>query len=278
MHIVFSIYALVLGLLVGSFLNVVISRMPEGRSVAYPPSHCPICGSNIRAYDNIPVLSWLILKGACRDCKSGISPLYPVMELLTGLIALLIFWKYVPSIEALNWANVSAAAYYFGFAATLIAITYIDIRHYIIPDQLSIYAIPFAVLGMLGLDYMGFVGALSWKASVLGATLGGGVLLLAAAVWWILRRTEGMGMGDVKLLALIGAVLGPWPALFFILFASSFLALFVILPLRIMRGNGFKHALPYGPFLAAAALLWILHGPYLMEFWLPGYEVIKINL
>ena len=278
MHLLFSTYALVLGLLVGSFLNVVIARMPEDRSVAYPPSHCPSCGTNIRPYDNIPVVSWVFLKGACRACKSAISPLYPVMELLTGLISLLIFWKYVPSMVELNWTNGLAAAYHFAFAAILIAITYIDIRHYIIPDQLSIYAIPFAILGMVGLNYVGFTGALSWKASVLGATLGGGVLLFAAAVWWLLRRSEGMGMGDVKLLALIGAVLGPWPALFFVLFASSFLAIAVILPLRVVRGKHFNHALPYGPFLSAAAILWILHGPDLMDLWLPGYEVIRVNL
>ncbi len=278
MHLLFSIYALVIGLLVGSFLNVVIARVPEDRSIAFPSSHCPCCGANIRPYDNIPVLSWVLLKGACRDCRSPISSLYPAIELLTGIAAVLIFLKFIPTVMELSWANGAAAIYYFSFTAILIAITYIDIRHYIIPDQLSIYAVPFAILGMVGLKSAGFTAALSWKASVVGATLGGGILLAAAGIWWLLRRTEGMGMGDVKLLALIGAVLGPWPALFFVLFASSVLALFVILPLRILQGGNYQHALPYGPFLAAASFLWVLHGPELMRLWLPGYEAIFFAL
>ena len=274
----FSFFALLFGLIVGSFLNVVIARMPENRSIVHPPSHCPACGSGIRYYDNIPVISWLILGGRCRDCKTPISSLYPSIELLTGLLAWLLFSRIFQTAADLDPVHLGAFLFYFAFTAALVAETYIDIRHYIIPDELSIYAVPFAVAGMAALHHFGYPGAMTWKLSVLGAFFGGGCLAAVTALWWLIRRTEGMGLGDVKLLALIGAVLGPWPALPFVLFSSSVMAVMVMVPLNLAKGRGIRHALPYGPFLAAGSVLWLLHGPGLMRLWLPGYEALFLPL
>ncbi len=252
--------------------------MPEDRSIVQPPSHCPACGNNVRPYDNIPILSWLILRGKCRDCKTPISFVYPAIELFTGCMGYLIFSHYIQDTSDLTFENAWGVIYMFGFVAILIAVTYIDLRHYIIPDQLSIYATPFAILGMFGLDYIGFSGAISVQESIIGSVLGAGILGGVALLWWIVRRVEGMGMGDVKLLLLIGSVLGPWPAIPFVLFVSSMLAVSVMLPIQLFKGGGLSRALPYGPFLAWASVLYILHGPQLMRLWLPGYEAIFLQL
>ena len=277
MLIFFTVYAVVIALLIGSFLNVVIARMPEDQSVVSPPSHCPACGTNIRPYDNIPLVSWLVLRGKCRDCQTSISFVYPAIELFTGCLGYLIFSHYIDHVSDLTWENAAGVIYMFSFIAILIAITYIDIRHYIIPDQLSIYATPFAIIGMMALDEMGFSGAISVQESIIGSVLGGGILGMVALIWWIIRRVEGMGMGDVKLLLLIGAVLGPWPGIPFVLFLSSMLAIACMLPIYFVQGGSMSRALPYGPFLAWASVLYILHGPELMKLWLPGYEAIFLQ-
>ena len=134
------------------------------------------------------------------------------------------------------------------------------------------------VLASYGLSSAGYVEAIGWKASVLGAFFGGGILILIAGIWWVIRRIEGMGLGDAKLLALIGAVLGPWPALPFILFMSACSAMLVMIPLLVVKGKGFRYALPFGPFLAFAAIVWLLHGKELVRFWLPGADLIFLNL
>lgn len=269
----FGVYALVFGLLVGSFLNVCIARMPEDRSVVHPPSHCPSCGAGIKPYDNIPVVSWLLLRGKCRACQSPISSLYPTIELLTGLVAWLLFRRLIPDASALDWAHGAAFLFYFLLAAMLIAESYIDIKHYIIPDEFSIYAVPFAIGGIALLEWMEYPFLLPyadhlalphWQLSVLGALIGGGLLLSVGWFWRVVRRIEGMGMGDVKLLALIGAAVGPFPGLVFVLMISAVSAIVVGLPLGIAAGRGWKYALPFGPFLALAAILWMLHGPELM--------------
>ena len=270
----FSIFALLFGLLVGSFLNVVICRLPEDRSIVFPASHCPSCGTNIRPYDNIPVLSWLLLRGKCRDCKSPISSLYPTIEMLTGVLAWLWYMQVFQNPSDLGKIeNILGFLFYFAFIAALIAESYIDIRHYIIPDQLSIYAVPFAILGMAGLSHLGFAQAISWQESILGAFFGGGSLAAIAFLWRIIRRYEGMGFGDVKLLALIGAMLGTWPALFFVIIISSISASVLVL-LGTLWGRGLRVAIPYGPFLALASVVWLLHGPQMADYWLPGWRLL----
>lgn len=269
----FGVFAFVFGLLVGSFLNVVIARLPVGKSVVHPPSHCPCCGTPIRPYDNIPIVSWIALGRKCRACKISIPSIYPAVELLTGLLAWLLYQRIFVDITTFAMPFLAAFLVYFVFVAMLVAQAFIDIRYYIIPDELSIYAVPFAVLAMALLSYLGYPFSIGWKASVLGAFFGGGVLLAVAALWWLIRRQAGMGMGDVKLLALIGAFCGVWPALPFVILVASLSASLIGVPISLSKG-GLRYALPFGPFLAFAAIVWILRGPFLVERWLPGWDLI----
>lgn len=251
--------ATVFGLLIGSFLNVCISRMPEDRSVVHPPSHCPNCGAGIRWHDNIPVLSWVALGGKCRDCGTPISSLYPTIELLTGLLALLVWVRFVPDFRAVDAAHVAAFGVHFGLMAMLVAVTYIDLRHHIIPDEFSIYALPFGVGSAVLLTWLGFPGAISWQSSVVGAFAGGGLLLAIYGLWWLLRRREAMGFGDVKLLAMFGAFLGV-QALPLIILVSSLVGSAVGIAVALATRQRLTMQLPFGPFLAFGAVVWVLHG------------------
>ncbi len=269
--------SVLLGLLVGSFLNVCIARMPEDRSVVHPPSHCPACGHNIRPYDNIPVLSWLWLRGQCRDCSSKISVLYPLIELVVGALFWLLFRRFVPDVFALNAPSLVTFGLAAIFVSMLVAMTFVDIRHYIIPDQLSIYAVPVGVLGVVLVAQLGgghLALASGWRDSVLGAFIGGGSLGLIMVGYWVVRREEGMGMGDVKLLMMMGAFLGPLPAIPFILVVSSLAGACVGLPMAFLGKKGLRVAMPFGPFLAFAGILYVLHGPEIVAMYFPGLSFL----
>lgn len=266
-----------LGLCVGSFLNVCIARMPEDRSVVSPGSHCPACGSAIRPWDNIPLLSWLILRARCRDCGIKISALYPAIELLTGLVFWLVFRRVVPDAMALDAGHLVAAGLLCAFSAMLIGLTFIDLRHYIIPDEFSIYAAPLGIFGFWGVAALGVdpvVGATGWQDAVVGAFIGGGVLAAIMGAYWLVRREEGMGMGDVKLVAMMGAFLGAAPAVPFILVLASMIGAVVGVGLVLFGGKGLKTAVPFGPFLALAAMIYVLHGPELVVRHLPGFALM----
>jgi leader peptidase (prepilin peptidase)/N-methyltransferase len=269
--------ALLFGLCVGSFLNVAIARMPEDRSVVRPASHCPACGHSIRPWDNIPVLSWALLRAKCRDCGTGISVLYPIIELLTGLVFWLVFRRVVPDVLAFTAGHFLAAGLLMVFSAMLIGLSFIDLRHYIIPDEFSIYAAPLGILGFWGVSALGaqpVVGASGWQDAAVGAVLGSGFLLAIMGLYWLVRRQEGMGMGDVKLLAMMGAFLGAAPAVPFILIVASMLGAVVGVGLMLFGGRGLKTAVPFGPFLALAAMIYVLHGPELVRQHLPGFALI----
>ena len=273
LHATYEVFALILGLCIGSFLNVCIARMPEDRSVVRPRSHCPACGAGIGARDNIPLISWVLLRGKCRACGTQISVLYPIIELMMGLLTWVLFHRFIPTPEALNIGNGIALLLMLVFVSMLVAMTFIDVRHYIIPDEFSIYAAP---IGILGVSLLGFLSvnhavmASSWKASFLGATLGGGSLGLIMLLYWIVRREEGMGLGDVKLLIMMGAFLGPLPAIPFILIVSSMAGALVGLPLALVGNKGLRVAIPFGPFLAFAGVLYVLHGPEIVQRHFPG--------
>ena len=239
-----DIIAFVFGAMIGSFLNVCIWRIPEGKSIVFPSSHCPKCGNPVRPYDNIPILSWLILRGRCRDCGQSISIRYPLVELLTALLSLAIFWMYGPSLPYL-------AA--FLFAAALIVITFIDLDHQIIPDVISLPGIPVFFLLAVFIMGIGFLDAL------LGLLIGGGFLYLIAVGYELLTKREGMGGGDIKLLAMIGAFLG-WKSLFFVVFMSSILGAIVGVALILIKGKDMKYAVPFGPFLSIAAVMYLFVG------------------
>lgn len=238
------------GAAIGSFLNVCIYRIPAGKSVVRPASRCPRCKSPIRYYDNIPIASWLILKGRCRDCGEEIPARYAMVEALTALVSIVLFLKFGPTMKF-----VSA----FAFAAALIVITFIDLDHQIIPDVISLPGIPLSFLAaVLFMD-------LSWKDSLAGILVGGGILYLIAFFYYLFTKREGMGGGDIKLLAMMGAFLG-WKSLLFILLVSSFLGAIVGIGLMVLKGANWKYAVPFGPFLAIAAFAYIFFGHVLNNF------------
>ena len=261
------------GASVGSFLNVCIYRIPEDESVVRPRSRCPGCRTQLAWYDNVPIVSWLLLGGRCRSCRTSIAARYPIVEALTGALA----------VVALTHLGLSAAALLaFAFTAALVLITFIDLDHFFIPDEVSLPGI------LIGLGASLLPGGIGLVDSLLGTVLGGGVLW--ALAWSYERATgvEGMGFGDVKLLAMIGAFLG-WQALPVVMIVASVagslagvLAIFGAqgraamrrvraqfgwraLPVFIRR-RARTTAIPFGPFLALGAVIG-LYAPQLVMPW-----------
>lgn len=254
----FSVFAFIFGTVVGSFLNVCICRMPKDESIVSPPSHCPTCDYQIRWYDNIPLLSYLLLRGKCRGCGSRISLQYPLVELLNGLLTLALFLRFGPSLSFLAL---------FLFCSSLVVITFIDIEHQIIPDEISLSGI------MIGFALSFFLPWQTWLNSLLGILLGGGSLLLVAYGYQWLTGKEGMGGGDIKLLAMMGAFLG-WKAIPFIIFASSLVGSVVGVTMMLLQKKDSKLAIPFGPYLAFGAILYIFYGRQLIQwyFGLSGFS------
>jgi leader peptidase (prepilin peptidase)/N-methyltransferase len=255
----FASFAGLFGLLFGSFLNVCVARMPEDRSVVWPGSACPSCGTAIRPYDNVPVLAWLWLRGRCRACQAPISPLYPTVEALFGVLAVLLFRRVIPDLADLDAGHLAALVWHGWLLFALLALSLIDLRHYIIPDEFSIYSVPVGVAGAALLGWLGYTGAPTWQASVVGALVGGGVLGAAMGAYWLVRREEGMGLGDVKLLAMLGAWFGATGAIFS-LFVASVIGSVVGLAIVAVRRQSLRLALPFGPFLALGAAVWLFGG------------------
>jgi len=247
-----SLFALLFGMTVGSFLNVCICRMPKGESVVSPPSHCPRCDYRIRWYDNIPVVSYLFLRGRCRGCGVRISLQYPLVELLNGVLTLALFLRFGPTL---------AFAVLFVFCSALLVITFIDIEHQIIPDEISLPGI------VIGFICSFFLEGHSWLNSLLGILLGGGSLLLVAYVYQWLTGKEGMGGGDIKLLAMMGAFLG-WKSVLFIIFASSLIGSVVGVSIMLLQKKDSKFAIPFGPYLAFGAVLYIFYGRQIIHWYL----------
>jgi len=255
MNVLYGIFFTVAGAAVGSFLNVLIGRIPEGQSIIYPSSHCPKCKHDIRFYDNIPLISYLILRGRCRDCQEKISLRYPVVEAITAVMSLLLFWKFGLSLKYL---------FSFVFTAALIVITFIDLDLQIIPDVITLPGIPLFFLAAV------FFMDVKVMEALLGLFIGGGCLFAIAFVYEFITKREGMGGGDIKLLAMMGAFLG-WKSLFFILFVSSLLGAVVGISTMIAKGKDMKYAVPFGPFLSVAAVAYLFVGNDVMEYFFFGY-------
>jgi leader peptidase (prepilin peptidase)/N-methyltransferase len=247
----FEIWLFFLGLCIGSFLNVVIYRVPMRLSIVKPRSKCPHCETPIKFYDNIPILSFIALRGRCRSCKAPIGIRYPLVELLTGILTVCVFMFFGP--------NITGLVYYL-LVTTLITITFIDIDHRIIPDRISLPGIPFFFLATL------LVPHISWSNSLLGIFAGGGILYLVAWGYHLLTGQEGMGGGDIKLLAMIGAVVG-WLGVLFTIFAGSVIGCIVGLALMVKNRKGMKLAVPFGPFLSIGAVLYLFYGPQLINWY-----------
>ena len=258
-------FAGIFGLVFGSFLNVCIARIPEDRSVVSPGSACPHCGTPIRAYDNVPVLAWFWLGGRCRDCKTPISALYPTIEALFGVLAVLLFRRVVPDIADFDLAHLAAYAWYFWLLMALVGLTFIDLRHYIIPDAFSIYSVPVAVLGAAALGALGYHGAPTWQQSVVGATAAGGMIIVIMGAYYLIRHEEGMGFGDAKLMALLGGYFGFIPGMIYVLVIASAVGASVGLSVALAQRRGLRIALPFGPFLALGAVIWLFFGDALIR-------------
>ncbi len=236
----------VFGTLIGSFLNVVILRLPaDDASVVFPASHCPVCKNSLSWYENIPLFSYLFLRGTCRHCHVSISLQYPVVELLTGLLAVAVTAKFGISITALG---------YFIFCAALIIIIWIDIHHQIIPDVISLPGILF------GFCFSFISTFVTWQDSLIGLLAGGGIFYAISYAYYLLRRQEGLGGGDIKLLAMLGAFLG-WQSLLFIIFASSVTGTIAGLAAMRTQKKGGSTRIPFGPFLAISGLFYLLFRP-----------------
>jgi leader peptidase (prepilin peptidase)/N-methyltransferase len=237
-------FVFILGAAIGSFLNVCIFRMPAETSIIKPGSRCPHCLKPLHFYDNIPLISFIILRGKCRDCGGKISWRYPLVELLTAVLAVILFLKFGLTLNFFV---------FFIFVSVLIVITFIDLDHQIIPDVLTLPGIPLFFLAAV------FLVRIPWREALLGLLIGGGVLLAIALVYELIAKREGMGGGDIKLLAMIGGFLG-WKSLLFILLFSSLFGAIVGFTLIIIKKQDMKYAVPFGPFLAAAVVAYIFWG------------------
>lgn len=239
-----TVYVFFVGLALGSFINVCVYRIPLRKSIVKPPSACPKCHKRIKFYDNIPVASYLLLRGRCRHCQAAISWEYPFVETMTGLLCVGLFIKYGFTFQFVGL---------FLFSMTLVVISFIDLHHRIIPDILSLSGIP------AGWAFSLFTGHTFWLDSLIGSAAGGGALFLVAFVYERLTGREGMGGGDIKLLAMIGAWMG-WIPLPFIVLISSFTGAIVGGIFILLAGKGAKFRIPFGPFLSFGALIYLFFG------------------
>ena len=254
-----------LGLIIGSFLNVCILRIPRAESVVLPSSHCPACSKQIKPYDNIPVLSWILLRGRCRACKARISPLYPTVELITGLLFVACYLAFGLTIDGLKWAT---------FAALMVVLTVTDFRERILPDKVNFVGLGLGLLFSLFtrpvdgtalwlsnrlFDFPPPMPVISFADALLGAIAASGLLWLVAEGYFRARGREGMGLGDVKMMAMAGAFLGLQRALLTILLGSLLGSLIGIAVIALWR-KGREFELPFGTFLGAGAMLVVFFG------------------
>jgi leader peptidase (prepilin peptidase)/N-methyltransferase len=251
----FFVVALALmGLAIGSFLNVCIYRVPRGESIVFPASRCTSCGKSLAAYHNIPVVSWLVLRGRCAFCRAPVSARYPAIEALTAIVF---------ALHALFFEPGLLLVVRLAFASVLIVLAFIDLDHRILPNRITLSGVA------AGLALSVFLPP-GWRSALLGVAAGGGVLWVIGEAYFRLRGVEGMGMGDVKMLAMVGAFLG-WKAVLVTLVLASFTGALVGVIMLRQRENAMKYALPFGTFLSAGALVASLAGDNLVAWYLSFY-------
>lgn len=246
------------GLAWGSFLNVVIYRLPRGLNLAYPPSACPGCGKRIRPRDNIPVLSFLILRGKCRFCGFHIPASYFLVEALTPAALVLVFWHHGSAFGVPFFASGL-------FASAMIALAFIDYHDGVVPDAITLPGT------LLALVYGIFRNDVSFRQALIGAVVGSAFLLAVYGLYFLLRRKEGLGMGDVTMMLVIGAYLG-WPRTILTLILGSFAGSIIGIFLVIARKKDLQTALPFGTFLAPAAFAALLWGERIIRAYLSLYK------
>lgn len=246
--------AAVFGLMVGSFLNVCICRIPKGKSIVWPRSFCPDCRRPITCFDNIPILSYILLRGHCRYCHSPIAKRYPIVEGVTAILSLLLYWHFQEPLRTI--------LYFLFLVSPLIVITFIDLELKIIPDCISLPGIAAGFLiRQLFTHHSHLDVALD---SALGVLVGGGFLFLVAFLYEKIKKREGLGGGDVKLMAMLGAFFG-WQEIIFILLLSSLLGSLLGGAMIILFRKGLHFEIPFGPFIAAAALINLLVGDAILQ-------------
>ena len=244
-------FAGALGAVVGSFLNVCIYRLPRGKSVVWPASACPHCGRNLAWYENIPVLSYVALRGRCRTCGQPIAARYPIVEALTAAMFASLWWFYGPG-------PLLASRVIFGCG--LIVLFGIDLEHHLLPNAITLP-------GMVAGFAFSLVTEPGWWDSLLGILIGGGVLLAIAETYYRVRHEEGLGMGDVKMLGMIGAFIG-WKLMILALMIASLTGSIVGVLLIASKRGDMKYALPFGTFLAIGAAIAATAGPMMLQWYL----------
>jgi leader peptidase (prepilin peptidase)/N-methyltransferase len=279
--VIFFIF--LIGLCLGSFMNVLIYRLPREESVVYPPSFCPNCGERLKAYDNVPLLGFLFLKGKCRYCDNKISIRYPVVELTTGILISTVYYKFGFSLESLKY---SILFFLLLAAAWTDYFTSIDEENFecgIIPDEITIGGIIIGLIFAFIMSYKFFpvifnlfahlnfynffkIISLPPVYNIVGVICGFLILWLPAFLFQLITKKEGMGGGDIKLFMMIGAFLG-WKPLFFILFCSSLIGTLIGIPMIILKRNR-DYMIPYGPFISLATMFYIYCGDFIINKYL----------
>jgi leader peptidase (prepilin peptidase)/N-methyltransferase len=244
-------FAAAFGALVGSFLNVCIYRLPLDKSVVWPASACPHCGRLLSWYENIPILSWMVLRARCRTCSAPIGVRYPIIEAVTAVMFGLAWWHYGPGV-------LLASRLVFGCA--LIVLFAIDLEHHLLPNVITL---PGIIVGVV----FSFFAEPGWMASLIGVLVGGGVLYGVAELYYRVRHEEGLGMGDVKMLAMVGAFLG-WKLTLLTLMLASLSGTVIGLAFIVSGRGGMKYALPFGTFLALGAAAAATVGSPLLTWYL----------
>ncbi len=255
-----ALIAFLFGSVVGSFLNVCIYRIPRDLSIILPSSRCPACGTPIKPYDNIPIISFILLGGKCRRCGAKISLRYPLVEALNGLLYVLVLWRFGPGWHLL---------FLFALCSVLIAITFIDLDFQIIPDSLTLPGILIGLIaGSLALpDPFDRLSLLGFWGSAIGLLSGALAFFLIAEVSFLVLRQEAMGGGDVKMMAMVGAFLG-WKSVLLTTFAGSLFGSLIGIFLMVFKGTGRRTKIPFGPFLALGALLSMFCGQEILSLYL----------
>jgi leader peptidase (prepilin peptidase) / N-methyltransferase len=247
-------FAAAFGAVTGSFLNVCIYRLPQGRSIVWPASACPHCGRQLSWFENIPVVSFLALRAHCRTCHAPISWRYPIVEALTALMFAAAWWYFGPGLLLVSRLV---------FGCALLVLFVIDLEHHLLPNVITLPGI------LVGFAFSLFT-VPGWTASLIGIAFGGGVLYLIAEAYYRVRHEEGLGMGDVKMLAMIGAFVGWKLTLVTLMMASVAGSAIGLLMIATRRGD-MKYALPFGTFLALGAGVAATVGPALLDWYLRWY-------
>lgn len=278
--VVSYIFVFVIGAVIGSFLNVVIHRVPNEESIVFPNSACPKCGKAIALYDNIPLLGWLMLRGKCRNCKEPIAVRYPAVELLTAMSFVLVFWK-------IGFTEMLPVG--FVFVAVTIALMFIDAEHMILPNVITypffvfavavriVFPLAFATVfsDMQIAPMSSMTGYPAWTVSLVGALLGalagGGSLWLVGEIWKRLRGVEAMGLGDVKMMLSFGALLGWWLSLLSIFLAAFAGALIGIVVISRQKDKDMQAQIPFGIFLGIGSVVAFLFGDQLIAWYMSKF-------